>query len=291
MATNSYRGVIVEGREEGRELDGRGWVVGNMSWCRACFQVSGSSGSKMALMVRYLLPAVLFLPLLPLERLRLPHVSQNTKKPPPPESTPLQPSTQDTLLHTLADLHAVYALLPPTPAKQVEDVYARFAGLGQARLTRGFVVIWSTWLVLGWIVGYRALLAILGSVILLYPSPSLAHLVHLLGKSLAVRRGIALLFLVTFGSHPEQRINVDLHFSISNWVKGKWAASRRPSLALTFRPKVEAVSDKQEADAADEAEEKAGEPIYFKFEVHENQRWWMGLDWTSALLPQERPSW
>lgn len=23
----------------------------------------------------------------------------------------------------------------------------------------------------------------------------------------------------------------------------------------------------------------------------ENQRWWMGLDWTAALLPNERPSW
>ncbi len=29
----------------------------------------------------------------------------------------------------------------------------------------------------------------------------------------------------------------------------------------------------------------------FAFTVHENQRWWMGLDWTAALLPGERPSW
>ena len=29
----------------------------------------------------------------------------------------------------------------------------------------------------------------------------------------------------------------------------------------------------------------------FVFEVYENQRWWIGLDWTAALLPQERPSW
>jgi hypothetical protein len=25
--------------------------------------------------------------------------------------------------------------------------------------------------------------------------------------------------------------------------------------------------------------------------VYENQRWWMGLDWTAALLPGDRPSW
>ena len=29
----------------------------------------------------------------------------------------------------------------------------------------------------------------------------------------------------------------------------------------------------------------------FVFEIYENQRWWIGLDWTAALLPQERPSW
>lgn len=29
----------------------------------------------------------------------------------------------------------------------------------------------------------------------------------------------------------------------------------------------------------------------FQFEIYENQRWWIGLDWTAALLPNERPSW
>lgn len=29
----------------------------------------------------------------------------------------------------------------------------------------------------------------------------------------------------------------------------------------------------------------------FVFTVLENQRWWVGLDWTAALLPNERPSW
>ncbi|KAF8894929.1 integral peroxisomal membrane peroxin-domain-containing protein [Gymnopilus junonius] len=31
--------------------------------------------------------------------------------------------------------------------------------------------------------------------------------------------------------------------------------------------------------------------LRFLFAVYENQRWWMGLDWTAALLPGERPSW
>lgn len=33
------------------------------------------------------------------------------------------------------------------------------------------------------------------------------------------------------------------------------------------------------------------EDVVYQFTIFENQRWWMGLDWTAALLPQERPSW
>lgn len=31
--------------------------------------------------------------------------------------------------------------------------------------------------------------------------------------------------------------------------------------------------------------------IVYQFSIFENQRWWVGLDWTAALLPQERASW
>ena len=36
---------------------------------------------------------------------------------------------------------------------------------------------------------------------------------------------------------------------------------------------------------------EAVQSIRFLFTIYENQRWWMGLDWTAALLPAERPSW
>lgn len=34
-----------------------------------------------------------------------------------------------------------------------------------------------------------------------------------------------------------------------------------------------------------------GQAVRFLITVYENQRWWVGLDWTAALLPGERPSW
>ena len=36
---------------------------------------------------------------------------------------------------------------------------------------------------------------------------------------------------------------------------------------------------------------EAVQSIRFLFTIYENQRWWMGLDWTAALMPAERPSW
>ncbi|WFD28687.1 hypothetical protein MNAN1_003700 [Malassezia nana] len=54
------------------------------------------------------------------------------------------------------------------------------------------------------------------------------------------------------------------------------------SLALRLHPKPSA-KNKSRAVAEHETE--------FVFEIFENQRWWIGLDWTAALLPQERPSW
>lgn len=34
-----------------------------------------------------------------------------------------------------------------------------------------------------------------------------------------------------------------------------------------------------------------GHSVRFLITIQENQRWWVGLDWTSALLPGERPAW
>nr|ODN88336.1 hypothetical protein L203_02949 [Cryptococcus depauperatus CBS 7841] len=240
---------------------------------------------------RYLLPLLLFLPLIPLSALRIKNKEKDT-----PDNSPTYPSSSQSILRTLSDLNAIYAILPPSPLPAVTGVYARFRQLGIIRLLRGLVVLWGTWIVLGKLVGYQTLLALLGTILLLLPSPPLAHFVNLVIKSMVFRRVLVLLFLFIFGSPPETSYRFKLNFSLWGWFKSKWTASRRPSLTFAFRPKAtgKAVSE----FAIDTEDGKAGDtnvhvepPIYFKFEIHENQRWWMGLDWTSALLPQERPSW
>ncbi|KIR33728.1 hypothetical protein L804_00987 [Cryptococcus deuterogattii 2001/935-1] len=182
----------------------------------------------------------------------------------------------------------------------MSDVYARFRQLGPVRLIRGLIVLWATWLVLGQIVvGYKTLLALIGTIILLLPSPPLAHFINLLSGSLFFRQAVALAFLFTFGSPPETSYRFKLNFSLWGWFKSKWTASRRPSLAFPFRPKMSSKVlsgsalevEGEKPEGKEKSYVKVEAPVYFRFEIHENQRWWMGLDWTSALLPQERPSW
>ena len=209
----------------------------------------------------------------------------------PARPTVLDPSTPESLLVTLSDLHSIHAILPPSPIPAFSAIYARFRLLGPVRLFRGLLIIWTAWIVLGRLIGFRSMLAFAGSVFLLLPSPPLAHLVDLLTLSLIIRRTLVLAFLFTFGSPPDQSYPISLTFSPLDWAKSKWAVSRRPSLAFSFKPKHDTTALHGSAIEDDELEDKAGDPIYFRFEVHENQRWWMGLDWTSALLPQERPSW
>lgn len=225
----------------------------------------------------YLFPLLVFVPFVPLERLRI-----GPRKVVRSTPTQKQPATQDTLLRTLADLHKIQALLPPSAEAPVAAVYEQLGTLGKRRLVRGLVVSWAVWLVLGFVLGPRALLAITGTMLLLLPSPPMAHVVHLLSRSFAVRRVSALVFLCAFGS-PEQATVLS---SPIVWLRSKWALTKQPHEAIGF----EALKVGDDEDVHAPAD-RAGNPIYFKFELHENQRWWMGLDWTSALLPQERPSW
>jgi hypothetical protein len=239
------------------------------AWWAACL------GGEYAFM--WLLPPLVFAPLFPLNLMKL-----GSRSRPPVQPTPSKPATTETLLLTLGDLNKIYALLPPSPLTPVSTAYARFKQLGPLRIVRGLVVLWVSWIVLGRMLGLRILLALIGSGLLLLPSPPLAHVVNLMRKSLFMRRLAALQFVIVFG-YPDDR-----DYALGSplgWIRSKWAWSRRPAQDLAFEKALKA-PEEEHAPA-----DKAGNPIYFRFEVFENQRWWMGLDWTSALLPQERPSW
>lgn len=307
------------------------WLVVGSFWALAL-------GGRSAWM--YFLPPILVIPFLPLPTSpTLRPLSVNMRQSLIEGTTQSQPATTQTLLLTLSHLYAINGMisstsvdLVATPGRTVLDYLQEWNEIEKKRLIRGGLILWIGWILANTLLGGRITFALLGSLVLLWPSPARKSLHGLCGKSLFLRRLATLAFLVIFGSPPvpeevtkskkgtrvvlvgddapEESRPPTTTFSVTDWMKDKWTTSRRPSFAFRLRPygrELQSSSLTGSALAADDTDISSSStttnaaqgadaiapspPIYFRFELHENQRWWMGLDWTSALLPQERPSW
>ena len=267
---------------------------------------------------RYFLPLVLLLPFMPYPSNPSLTPAPTTLNPPlilstQPYTTSANPATSQTLLRALADLHAINGLVPTFEARNQWIEWVKM--MGRKRLLRALGVIWTAWILVNAVLGARATLAIIGTILLLLPSPFLANMSELLHRSLLIRRLSAFAFLFIFGStgtEPDVPLKTDERdalpaepFSVRAWLRGKWTASKRPSFAFRARPVRPPLvtSASLTGSALDttpppspplkptDPSLQPSAPLYFRFELQENQRWWMGLDWTSALLPQERAAW
>ncbi|KAJ7497143.1 integral peroxisomal membrane peroxin-domain-containing protein [Mycena latifolia] len=118
-------------------------------------------------------------------------------------------------------------------------------------LLRASLVLYVPYLVLTHFVRLRVLVAIAGTVLLAWRAP----------WALALRR------------------------SLWRTAWFRWAVYRLVA-AATGQPLPQSA-----LSAAAAAAPTPTKSLRFLFTVYENQRWWMGLDWTAALLPAERPSW
>ncbi|PFH51994.1 hypothetical protein AMATHDRAFT_2483 [Amanita thiersii Skay4041] len=119
-------------------------------------------------------------------------------------------------------------------------------------LVRVLLLLYIPYLILTYLLHLRTVIAILGSLLLTYRAPWAIVLRGLLWRSAHLRW---------------------LTYSIWSQLSGHLMLPdipRRDVSAIVVKP----VS-----------------AIRFLFTIYENQRWWMGLDWTAALLPGERPSW
>ncbi|KAJ7675080.1 integral peroxisomal membrane peroxin-domain-containing protein [Mycena rosella] len=121
-------------------------------------------------------------------------------------------------------------------------------------LLRASLVLYAPYLLLTHFVRLRVLVAVAGTVLLAWRAPWAVALRNSLWRSAWVRWGVY-----------------------------------RLCAALTGQPLP--LASQSALSAAAVAAPTPTKSLRFLFTVYENQRWWMGLDWTAALLPAERPSW
>ncbi|KAI1782332.1 hypothetical protein LXA43DRAFT_1145272 [Ganoderma leucocontextum] len=106
--------------------------------------------------------------------------------------------------------------------------------------------------------------------------------------------------LLTWGA----RWTTVLHGALWRSAHIRWAAYRAwsilsgqplppipPSPQSQSEAQLASISASSSSSSAAQKEKLPETSLRFLFMIYENQQWWMGLNWTAALLPGERPSW
>lgn len=144
----------------------------------------------------------------------------------------------------------------------------------------------------------RSIILILGSILIVWSSKWFQLLIRLLWKSLLLRLFVFLLVDLCLCAHfhPISRLH-QLDPSLQNIQPTHSFYSTLSYLRTLFKFYSPNLFPPQKTDSNRKSEDSSysladpSQDIEFCLTIFENQRWWMGLDWTSNLLPHERPNW
>ncbi|KAF5361705.1 hypothetical protein D9758_007272 [Tetrapyrgos nigripes] len=170
-----------------------------------------------------------------------------------PNTRSMPPSISESSLQaSISDMTVIQALLPSTFS--IYSYISPTSPLLQIPvLTRLTLLLYLPYLFLTYYIPLRILIALLGTFFLTYNSPHIKLIRTTLWRSSWIRWS-----------------TYHIWSTLSGIPLPKKSISYQPTSITSPEPT---------------------SSLRFLFTIYENQRWWMGLDWTAALLPGERPSW
>lgn len=225
------------------------------------------SSSRTPLDERYFLPILLLLPYILsalLVRLRRPRKERATYD-------DEHASTETTLNATLADLTTILHLLPSLPPLASFNLPT----LSIIRLTVAGYIVYAT---LVCIFPPNSIIAIIGTSVLIWRAPWARTM-----RNIVISNG----WIRYFSKRAWGNLT-----GISPADSESPTASRSAFGAVLPGEKFGGIKSVESViDSSLPSDVLPPSRLRFRFTVLENQRWWVGLDWTAALLPQERASW
>ncbi|KDQ21814.1 hypothetical protein BOTBODRAFT_169013 [Botryobasidium botryosum FD-172 SS1] len=246
-----------------------------LSWLRWLAQVvswksNNSAESWLLLAAWFLLPLVLFVPFLyHAAQWYLPFISRPTSA-----IQQLPATTEQTLSRALSDVSAIHALLPSVPD------FASVADLPTSSLLRAVVITYLPYALTMFLVPTPIVIGALGTAVLVWRAPWV-RITH----RLIVRNGWMQL---------NARRTMNFLCGIKPVAPTMSTTTAAPALASQNKTTLSLMKSSSKSASKETLEKSDISPstsLRFRFTLYENQRWWMGLDWTAALLPNERPSW
>ncbi|ORY86750.1 integral peroxisomal membrane peroxin-domain-containing protein [Leucosporidium creatinivorum] len=207
-------------------------------------------------------------------------------------TTTLTPATYTTLLNSSQLLASHIQSFRATVIHPI-TLQLSFTPAVAGRPTPAYQTAWFAitsypfYLLLTFLVPMRIIFLVLGSVGILWNAPFFCTLRITLWRSAAVRWVCRLLYGLLSGGRGLKK----------EWARTKSGVGIPGLLGKAPVVSAEGVEEKPVKvagggnGAGEHAEADEGEDVQVQFTVFENQRWWVGLDWTHALLPGERASW
>lgn len=220
----------------------------------------------------------------------------------------LTPAALNTLLHQATILSKHVQVLNRTFSPLFAPFTWRDPTLSMA--TMNFLLTsYPFYLILTYFVSLRYIILLVGLTGLLWEAPWFAVIRRALWASLLVRRtvrfGVRLLqgdirYASTEAKSGQKDIGILARLQTARVLS-------KADVALTASPV--ATTSSASADGTPRARSRSADKtsgvgkalastqpqqsveIQYLFTIYENQRWWIGLEWTQALLPNERPSW
>ncbi|KAI7891511.1 Peroxin/Dysferlin domain-containing protein [Mucor mucedo] len=206
-------------------------------------------------------------------------------------SRKIRPEGQVSLDDTLQDLAVVNSFIDHV-VLNLKRVWIHLDGSKSDTVISVLSILlytWPIWIVLNWMLGAHMILAIVGTVLLISPSPWFNTIVFAMRRNIILKHvlaatwayGVALI-TTTLGHFSWPQKSVKKTTLVKNWLYSVLSrAKSEKSRALQVI----------ETDADSDASTGKRNEMIFQFEVFENQRWWLGVNWTTNMMPSERSPW
>lgn len=215
-------------------------------------------------------------------------------------SRKIRPEGEVSLDDTLHDLTVVNAFID-TLAGHCKRIFEHVDGTrsdAAINVLSILLYVWPLWIIVNWLFGVHVVLAVVGAILLASPSPSFQIVCMALGRNIILKHLISALWaygvaLVTTTIAFVTRTPSAASTAIAPKKKSKksgWISSVL-SRAKSEKSKALQLLEKSTAKAENDTKGGTRSEMIFQFEVFENQRWWLGVNWTTNMMPSERGPW
>ncbi|RUP47892.1 hypothetical protein BC936DRAFT_145204 [Jimgerdemannia flammicorona] len=142
------------------------------------------------------------------------------------------------------------------------------------------------WLVLNWLVGTSIIFLVAGTIALTWASPWARVVRMALARSSLIKYAVrsVVSYVIALASPHSWRGS----YSVQKVLQK--AGEHQLRLLTEWKDGPEA-AQQTEAGEKEEKENAKQADLVFRFTTYENQRWWLGLEWTTNMLPNDRPPW